>query len=809
MMRLAQRIADQSNPPRALPHGRRPSFLDDLMSFGFLNLVMLFGLIAVVIPPLIHLLNRRRYNVVDWGAMQFLQISETTRRRLLIEEILLMLLRMGLIAVLVMALATPFAVSPFLAELGGRPNRDVVLVIDGSYSMGLNDGKNKTPHEAAKEWATDFLKDLSPGDSVVVLHAKQQVVPILGEPTHDLDLVREKIAELPPPRGGCDWPAALREAHQILAARSKRPHREIIVLSDGQRFGWADSDSLFRWEKLASDLRAQDAEASLADEVLTRPRIWVVNVRPESSKAEPPNYWLAPLTSTRAVAWVGQKLKFKTALGLKGHKEYEPPYRIRLEVDGKPVTQQVAGKEVDVIQVPRRSELENGKVPLLPLTFAHRFDTPGSHLVSVIVEPDPPPEQRPPNYQLKDYLPGDNRQDIAVEVVASLPVLLVDGESALTPESSTYFLRKALGPSPGEDRAGVILTQTVPVQDFDPALLTRDLDPRKAGSKPRVLVLADVPKLTMKQQEAVEQFLADGGGVLVVLGERMEPEAAFYNEQLYHGGQGWLPARLDQVVGDPARPERAATVDLKSFHHPALELFREEPNCTLGKARFPRWWRVATPGKAAGVPRALLTNSDPLLVEKTYKGGRVLLCTVPLDRSWGANLPSIWEYPVLAHELFYYLADARSADRNVPPGQPLRYRPERTVPDETPPPMVLYPPEGKPEPLTVENWPLVYKNPRETGVYRLEVDKGPSIYFVVQADHRESDVTTSSEEDRKTVSTLLPMTYQNERQPVAAALAESSATQELWWWFLIGVVLLLCGEVWMTRRMVKGREATA
>src|SRR6266446_5318564 len=104
--------------------------------FGFLNILMLFGLAAVAIPPLIHLLSRRRYEVVDWGAMQFLQVSETTRRRLLIEEVLLMLLRMGLIAILVLALAGPFLASTLLARLGGQSSRDIVLIFDGSYSMG-------------------------------------------------------------------------------------------------------------------------------------------------------------------------------------------------------------------------------------------------------------------------------------------------------------------------------------------------------------------------------------------------------------------------------------------------------------------------------------------------------------------------------------------------------------------------------------------------------------------------------------------------------------------------------------------------
>src|SRR5438132_5254833 len=106
------------------------------MSFGLLNAVMLLGMVGVAIPPLIHLLNRRRYDVVDWGAMQFLQISEVTRRRLMLEEVLLMLLRMGLLGVLVLGLAGPFMKSSLGARLGARPNRDVVLVFDGSYSMG-------------------------------------------------------------------------------------------------------------------------------------------------------------------------------------------------------------------------------------------------------------------------------------------------------------------------------------------------------------------------------------------------------------------------------------------------------------------------------------------------------------------------------------------------------------------------------------------------------------------------------------------------------------------------------------------------
>src|SRR5215831_15620135 len=112
---------------------------------SFFNVMMLTGLAAVAIPPIIHLLNRRRYQVVDWGAMQFLQVSEVTRRRLMIEELLLMAIRMGLLAVLVLALASPYRDVKGAGAFGSRTNRDVVLLFDGSYSMGST-GDGPTPH---------------------------------------------------------------------------------------------------------------------------------------------------------------------------------------------------------------------------------------------------------------------------------------------------------------------------------------------------------------------------------------------------------------------------------------------------------------------------------------------------------------------------------------------------------------------------------------------------------------------------------------------------------------------------------------
>ena len=159
---------------------------------GFLAPALLFGLAALAIPPIVHLLNRRRFDVVDWAAMQFLQISERTRKKIFLEQFLLMLLRMGLILLLVLGVASPWVRLPWLAKMAPRPNRDVVIILDGSFSMGYTtDGR--TAHDAAKDWAADFLGRLQTGDAVAVIQAKQVPAPIVGNLTSDLASVRKAL----------------------------------------------------------------------------------------------------------------------------------------------------------------------------------------------------------------------------------------------------------------------------------------------------------------------------------------------------------------------------------------------------------------------------------------------------------------------------------------------------------------------------------------------------------------------------------------------------------------------------------------
>src|ERR1700677_5180013 len=63
--------------------------------------------VAVSIPIVIHLLNRRKFKVVTWAAMRFLLAAQKKNsRRLRLEQILLLATRSLMILLLVLAMAS-------------------------------------------------------------------------------------------------------------------------------------------------------------------------------------------------------------------------------------------------------------------------------------------------------------------------------------------------------------------------------------------------------------------------------------------------------------------------------------------------------------------------------------------------------------------------------------------------------------------------------------------------------------------------------------------------------------------------------
>src|SRR5687768_4485909 len=94
---------------------------------------LFFGLGAamVSIPIIIHILNRRRFKIVNWAAMEFLlRAMRKNRKRIRFEQWLLLATRCLVLLLLGTALARPLGCDDTaLAALAGRKSALHVFVI--------------------------------------------------------------------------------------------------------------------------------------------------------------------------------------------------------------------------------------------------------------------------------------------------------------------------------------------------------------------------------------------------------------------------------------------------------------------------------------------------------------------------------------------------------------------------------------------------------------------------------------------------------------------------------------------------------
>jgi hypothetical protein len=610
---------------------------------------MLLGLIGVALPLLIHLFNRHRDRVVEWGAMQFLDLGRRVRRRIRLTELLLMLARMAVLALVALALARPFW-TPTAAASGNQllvgasaPPRDVVLVIDGSDSMDRRCG-GTTPRARAVLWARQFVAQLRPGDSVAVLVADERVHPAIDPPSFDRTRIDDALTALaltPAPAGArrsSDLPAALVEAFRVLE-RAGNPVRDVIVLTDGQRSAWRP-DETRRWN-LVRDLQRR---------LPVPPRIWALALG-AGIPSDAPNGTVGPLVLTRALVTPGLPITVSTTLTNAGP---GPLSRTaELLVDGRP--QPGSAQAVGPVPAGGRT----------PLSFRTSLLAPGTHALAVrLVGGD-------------DALPGDDLSTTSVAVTAALPVLLVDGKPGLEPyRGATDFLRAALAPA-GDDtpqvRARVITTR-----ELDAAALL--------GQK--VAILAGVDRLTPASVAVLHRFVDSGGGLLIALGDRAD--AAFFNSL------DWMPARLGAVVGDAATRQPVVHPRPATFSGPALAPFAEGDVPPLAEAGCFTYHVLHPTERSTATGR--FDNGHPWTVERRQGRGQVLLLATALDAASG-TLPVNPDFVPLTHGWVFHLAAAAVATADESPERASECQREA---DPTP----LEPTDAG---RLSEGWPLVFE----------------------------------------------------------------------------------------------------
>lgn len=203
---------------------------------AFLNPLFLFGLFAAAIPLMIHLWSRRQAVTVDFSSLMFLVAAHRQNvRRLQLKQLLILLLRMLIVALIALALARPFLTLGLpLASI--RAKTDVVIVLDNSYSMGYQD-VDGIWFEDAKSIAIDVLKSLRHGDSAALVLMSDIARPEFRQLTPDIESVIQTIQEAEVSYRGTNVHPSIELAHEILSD-SQQQIKELYLISDFRQNGW-------------------------------------------------------------------------------------------------------------------------------------------------------------------------------------------------------------------------------------------------------------------------------------------------------------------------------------------------------------------------------------------------------------------------------------------------------------------------------------------------------------------------------------------------------------------------------------------
>lgn len=746
------------------------------LSGFFMNPVLAAGALGVASPILIHFLSRRKFRRVRWAAMDFLlDALKKNRRRVRMEQIILLTLRCLAVLLIAMMVARPFLSRGSLASLlGASPRSERIIVVDDSFSMAARVGSGESAFDRAMN-ATRRLVELlaaeSPQDSIAIWLTSNRSQPLVAAPRLDGESARrvhDALEIAKPSHRTAQFDAAFDAVNQSLRAAAGQANAVVYVVSDFQRSDWATDDS-----------SRAPTPASVALIRLAAPPRQTEFVLIDVTTTTPSNLALVELRAVQPQVVSGVPARFEAVVA-----NFSSDDASDLEL-----SLSLADQVIPPVHLGR---LTAGEVRREPIEIT--FPLAGSCLLSGQIVGD----------AARDSLALDDRRMAAVDVQAAVNVLLVDGEPSGDPfKDEVYLLRTALRPA-GRAASGNDIT----------VVSEADLDGIDLSSF-HVVVLANVVRLSAAGRAQLETFLRAGGGVLVAAGRQLDID--WYNESLYRNGEGWLPMPFGEQV-ESAAAGSALHPHEWEVGHPALRAFVDPLADALRQVQFDAFIRLNEAGTAKPItasqpgatsapdqpaPRVLIRLDDearsPLLVERRVGRGTCVVLASTLDQDWN-NWASSFSYVPIMLELVQHIARPPQALFQSSVGQPLvfpvdpaRYSDTAAV-------------RGPEYPVTAE-WPIRARATEHGALFEFDQTDRAGAYEVIfstksgQSQSRRACVNLDPREsnlgpvNREQLQAALPDVRFTLVQDIDSLMADNQTLRtEMWWPLLLMAVAVLMAE---------------
>jgi hypothetical protein len=559
----------------------------------FVHGYLLAGLVVLGVPVLIHLLNRQKPQQMPFPAFRFLKLKRATnRRRMRLQNLLLLLARLLVLLLVIFALARP-QLRGEKTPLSGTQPVLAVLIFDTSPSMDYTSA-GETRLDEARTRAKELLAQFAPESKIRVIETGELMPPVndLSGWIQGRSVVESRIGGLRTRPVVEPLPRLVEGGVALLARAVQEDNRPRMLVVFGDR-------TVPSWPGGAGKKVPEDIQAFFVDIGIEKPRDLAI----ESIETRPalvvPGAKLEVAVSVRAVG-----AEFNTELNCLFENEADPdPAQTRQPVrlgDGQ-----------------RRRYVFQRKVPLRP---KDALDAPVQIVASL---------------RGSDALAFNNTAYATVPVRSKRKLLLIaDEPKKARPVRLAIQTIEADRPADAFEVVQKTEKETLTLkatewQDFSVAILHQLAEPKVA------------------LWDALGAFVENGGGLIIIPGgDEVERSVDVFNaegERVH-----LLPGTLKRLV---KVPEGQPGVRWKDFQrgHALTGAFLDMQRA--GRVDFDNpttapqvlgYWEVEPNPKALVISTYNVPRGEWAAVLEMRRGrGRVLMFTLPLDgrqidatRSW-------------------------------------------------------------------------------------------------------------------------------------------------------------------------------
>jgi len=694
---------------------------------AFLAPLFFAALLTLAVPVIIHLTQREKKQVVEFPSLMFLQrIPYQSVRRRRIRDWPLLAMRLAAILLIVLAFARPFMRSSPVALVSAMGPREVVVLLDHSYSMSYGDRWDR-----ARAAARRTVQSLGAADhATLILFGTGAELQVRA--TADLGRVLAAIDASTLSAEATRYGPGLKLAQRVLT-ESHLPNREVVMISDFQRNGWVRDDSL-------------------------RLPVGTKFTPVPISDAQPANVAVSSVLPQRSIFSGQERITVAAGIVNRGPAPVTN-LKVDLDIDGRTL-------ESQTITVQPATP---ASVTFQPFTLARPF-TRGTVKIG------------------DDKLKQDNAFNFVMSPAQRLPVLILEPPGAA--RDSSLFLQRALA-------IGTAPAFQVDLRQAD-NVSSADLD------KHRVVILNDAAALS--SGEAIKHYVAQGGGLLVVLGEH----AVWGTDS-----NGILPGVPGNVVDRAGRGGSLAELD---FSHPILELFKAPRSGDLTTGRFFRYRAItmkepSAAEKAAGqVPServiARFDDGAVAMAERKIGSGKVAVWSSTLDNYWN-DLALKPVYLPFIHQVVRYLATYEEPPNWFTVGQvvdPAHQLQTSGFGLQTGTGAMILTPAGRRIEQTGTPTPVLLD---QTGFYEIHGRNQQGVVTIASnPDTVESDLSTIDAQELRAAVAGGAGSNTAIADDTIVTPEDQERRQNFWWYLLMAGIALLGLETFISNRMKGPIEGT-